>query len=101
VRTRASSIQNKIAVAYPAGTLDLDGDRVRSRSRFQPLTAPLRTTLIAVVRLEDDRRSPPSLSAAQRAQAAVILARMANSAPAAIQIDFDATRSSASSIALC
>jgi hypothetical protein len=54
---------------------------------------PRRTILIAVVRIENDRRLPPTLSASQRAQAARIIAALANRSPAAIQIDFDATRS--------
>jgi len=84
---------DKTAVAYLACTLDLDGDRVEIRPRFQPLTVPPRTTLIAVVRIEDDRRVPPSLSASQRVRAARIIASFANTSTAAIQIDFDALRS--------
>jgi hypothetical protein len=84
---------DKTAVAYLAQTLDLRGDSVLVRPRFQPLTVPPRTTLIAVVRIEDDRQSPPTLSVLQRAEAARIIARLANSSPAAIQIDFDARRS--------
>jgi len=84
---------DKTAVAYLACTLDLDGDRVLVRPRFQPLTVPRRTTLIAVVRIETDRRSPPTLSASQRAETARIIAGFAHTSPAAIQIDFDARRS--------
>jgi hypothetical protein len=84
---------DKTAVAYLACTLDLSGNRVLVRPRFQPLTVPRHTTLIAVVRIETDRRSPPTLSASQRAEAARIIAWLANSSPSAVQIDFDATRS--------
>jgi hypothetical protein len=84
---------DKTAVAYLARTLDLAGDGVIVRPRFQPLTVPPRTTLIAVVRIEDDRRLAPSLSASQRAEATRIIAGLADRSPAAIQIDFDATRS--------
>ncbi len=84
---------DKTAVAYLACTLELGGDSVIVRPRFQPLTVPPRTTLIAVVRIENDRRSAPNLSASQRAKAARVIARLANASPAAIQIDFDATRS--------
>jgi hypothetical protein len=84
---------DRTGVAYLACTLDLRGDGVVLRPRFQPLTVPARTVLIAVVRIEDDRRAPPTLSAAQRAAAARIIARLTDSAPSAIQIDFDATRS--------
>jgi hypothetical protein len=84
---------DKTAVAYLARTLDLAGDGVIVRPRFQPLTVPPHTTLIAVVRIEDDRRSPPTQSSSQRAEAARIIAGLGNSSSAAIQIDFDATRS--------
>jgi hypothetical protein len=84
---------DKIEVAYLARTVDLHGDSVRVRPRFQPLTVPPRTKLIAVVRIESDRRVPPTLSASQRAEAARVIAGLANRSPAAIQIDFDATRS--------
>ena len=80
-------------VAYLAGTLDLAGDRVLERPRLQPLTVPPHTTLIAVVRIEDDRRPPPTLSATQRAAAVRAIAGLASSSPSAVQIDFDATRS--------
>ncbi len=83
----------KTGVAYLACTLDLRGDGVIVRPRFQPLMVPPHTTLIAVVRIENDRQSPPALSASQRAEAARIIAGLANASPAAIQIDFDATRS--------
>ncbi|MBF6567678.1 MAG: DUF3142 domain-containing protein [Candidatus Binataceae bacterium] len=84
---------NTTGVAYLACTLDLDGDTVLMRPRFQPLTVPPRTTLIAVVRIENDRRRPPALSAAQRVDAARIIVGLAATSPAAIQVDFDATRS--------
>lgn len=84
---------DKTAVAYLARTLNLRGDDVIVRPRFQPLTVPSRTVLIAVVRIENDRRLPPTLSASQRGEAARIIAGLANASPAAIQIDFDATRS--------
>lgn len=81
------------AVAYLADTLELDGNGVLVRPRLQPLTVPARTTLIAIVRIENDQRRPPTLSASQRAEAARFIATMAYSSPAAVQIDFDATRS--------
>jgi hypothetical protein len=84
---------SKVAVAYLACTLDLDGAGVLIRPRFQPLTVPRHTVLIAVVRIESDRRSPPSLSALQRAEAASIIASLARASPEAIQIDFDARQS--------
>lgn len=45
------------------------------------------------MRIEVDRRSPPSLSASQKAKTAAIIAELADTSPAAIQVDFDATRS--------
>jgi hypothetical protein len=84
---------DKTAVAYLACTLDLAGDSIIVRPRFQPLTVPPRTTLIAVVRIEDDRRTPPTLSVSQRVRASRIIAGFANASTAAIQIDFDALRS--------
>jgi hypothetical protein len=83
----------KTAVAYLATTLDLEGDSVLVRPRFQPLTVPPHTMLIAVVRIEIPRRGPATLSASQRACTAGIIARLADTSPAAIQIDFDARRS--------
>jgi hypothetical protein len=84
---------NQTAVAYLARTLDLAGDAVLVRPRFQPLTVPPRTMMIAVVRIEVDRRLPPTLSAAQRAETGRIIAGLVRTSPAAIQIDFDARRS--------
>lgn len=85
---------DKIAVAYLAYTLDLAGDRVLIRPRLQPLSTPPHTNLIPVVRIEDDSRYPPSMSAAQCDEAATIISGLARRPfPAAIQIDFDARRS--------
>ena len=84
---------DKTAIAYLARTLNLLGDSVQVRPRFQPLIVPPRTVLIAVVRIENDRRLAPTLSASQRGEAARIIAGLASASPAAIQIDFDATRS--------
>jgi len=83
----------KTAVAYLATTLDLAADSVIVRPRFQPLTVPPHTMLIAVVQIEIAWRTPPTLSASQRTRAAAIIAGLADTSPAAIQIDFDATRS--------
>jgi len=83
----------QIAVAYLDRTLDLAGDTVLVRPRLEPLTVPARTLLIPVVRIEIDRRTWPSLSEAQRAEAARMIAAMAARSPPAIQIDFDAMRS--------
>lgn len=84
---------HRTAVAYLDRTLDLSGNTVVVRPRFQPLTVPIGTELIPVTRIEIDRRSPPSLSVAQRRKAARIIVQTAASSPPEIQIDFDATRS--------
>jgi hypothetical protein len=84
---------DETAVAYLAGTLELSCDSVLARPRFQPLIVPPRTMLIAVVRIERDRRWPPTLSASQRAAAARLIAGFARPSTAAVQIDFDALRS--------
>jgi hypothetical protein len=83
----------KVGVAYLAGTLHLNGDRVVMLPRLQPLIVPRDTVVVAVVRIEADRLPAPTMSSRQRADAARAIARMADHSPAAIQIDFDATRS--------
>jgi len=80
-------------VAYLACTLYLSGDRVVIRPRRQPLIVPRDSVLIPVVRIETDWHSAPTMSPSQRAEAARAIARLADYSPAAIQIDFDATRS--------
>jgi hypothetical protein len=84
---------DETGVAYLARTLDLAGDGVIVRPRFEPLRVPPHTMLIAVVRIEVDRRLRPTLSASQRAEAARVIAELVRTVPAAIQIDFDARRS--------
>jgi hypothetical protein len=55
------------------------------------LTVPQGTVLIAVARIESDRREPPQLSSEQLAQTAFEIAELAHlPGIAAIQIDFDA-----------
>jgi hypothetical protein len=49
--------------------------------------------MIPVVRIETDWQSDPALSPGQRTEAARAIARLADYSSAAIQIDFDATRS--------
>jgi hypothetical protein len=83
----------KVGVAYLAGTLHLNGDRVVMRPRLQPLIVPPDAVVIAVIRIEADRLPAPTLSPRQHADAAGAIARIADHSPAAIQIDFDATRS--------
>ncbi len=83
----------KVGVAYLAGTLHLTGDRVVMLPRLQPLIVPRDAVVIAVIRIEADRLPAPTMSPRQRADAARAIAHMARYSPAAIQIDFDATRS--------
>lgn len=83
----------KVGVAYLAGTLHLSGDRVLMRPRLQPLVVPGDAVAVAVIRIEADRLPAPTLSPRQRADAARAIARIADHSPAAVQIDFDATRS--------
>jgi hypothetical protein len=83
----------EVGVAYLARTIYLNGDRVVIRPRQQPLIVPRNSIVVAVVRIEADWRDAPTLSSHQRAETARAIARVADSAPAAIQIDFDATRS--------
>jgi hypothetical protein len=83
----------KVGVAYLAGTLHLNGDRVVMRPRLQPLIVPRDAAVMAVIRIEADRLLAPTMSPRQRADAARAIAHMARYSPAAIQIDFDATRS--------
>lgn len=83
----------RIGVAYLDRTLELGGNRVVVRPRLQPLTVPDGTVLIPVARIETDWRSPPTLSVAQRTEAAWAIVAMAASSPPEIQIDFDASLS--------
>jgi Protein of unknown function (DUF3142) len=83
----------RVGVAYLAGTLHLSGDRVLMRPRLQPLVVPHNAVMVAVIRIEADRLPAPTMSPHQRADAARAIARVADHSPAAIQIDFDATRS--------
>lgn len=83
----------KIGIAYLASTIYLSGDRVMIRPRQQPLIAPHDAILIPVVRIETSRRSAPTMSPRQRAGVLEAIARFADHSTAAIQVDFDATRS--------
>jgi Protein of unknown function (DUF3142) len=83
----------KAGVAYLARTLYLEGDRVLVRPRLNPLIVSPTAIVIPVVRIEIVGDSPPTLSTQQRERAVRAIAELASSAPAEIQIDFDATRS--------
>ncbi len=80
---------DQVGVAFLAKTLRLEGDRVVSRPRLQPLELAPNTKLIAVVRIESDH---PTLSSAQLQKTADEIANVsALSNISVVQIDFDAT----------
>lgn len=76
----------QVGVAFLAKTLRLEGDRVVTRPRLQPLELAPNTKLIAVVRIESDH---PTLSSAQLQKTADEITKLP--ATSAVQIDFDAT----------
>jgi len=81
----------KVGVAFLAGTLRLQGDRLVRKPRLQPLELAPGTKLIAVVRIESDH---PSLSQDQLQQSVHEVIRLAElSNISVVQIDFDATTS--------
>ncbi len=83
---------SQTGVAFLAKTIDLQGHKVVSYSRLQPLKVPSETELIAVVRIETDRKERPLLSKTQRREIVTTLARAAKlPGITALQIDFDAT----------
>ncbi|HYM80329.1 MAG TPA: DUF3142 domain-containing protein [Candidatus Limnocylindria bacterium] len=84
----------RVGVAYLARTIELGGDRVSVRPRFQPLRVPAGTRLVAVGRIETRRDAPPELDLAQRRRAVLELASLAHRPGViAVQVDFDATHS--------
>jgi hypothetical protein len=85
---------HQAGIAYLAKTLLLRNNTVVVRPRRQPLKFPEDALLIAVVRIESDRRDPPGLSVEQRAQSVSEIVRLARgNSVAAVQIDFDAKQS--------
>lgn len=83
---------NGVGVAFLARTLYLSGPEVIVRPRLQPLQVPHETKLMAVVRIEADRRRPPDLSVSQRqVTTAAILDVSGLHGVRALQVDFDAT----------
>jgi hypothetical protein len=81
----------KTAVAFLAKTITLRDDKMAVKPRLQPLQLARDTKLIAVVRVEIDRRSAPSLCPAQLQQTAHEISSL--SGVSVVQIDFDATAS--------
>ena len=83
---------NTTGVAFLARTVFLSGDTVSLRPRLQPLRLAPGTQVIAVVRVEVGHRASPSLSPAQLADTAHVVAAAAESPGlSGLQIDFDAT----------
>ncbi len=76
----------RVGVAFLAKTIRLQGDRVISKPRMQPLQLAPNTKLISVVRIETDH---PTLSATQLQKTADEITKL--SGTSAVQIDFDAT----------
>jgi hypothetical protein len=84
---------DQIAVAFLAKTLRIEGDRVISRPRMQPLELAPGTKLIAVVRIESSKNEP-TLSPTQLQKAVTEITNLsALSNVSVVQIDFDATLS--------
>jgi Protein of unknown function (DUF3142) len=82
---------NGVGVAFLARTLYLSGPEVIVRPRLQPLRVPQETKLMAVVRIEADRRRPPDLSVSQRELATAAIADVSGlRGVRALQVDFDA-----------
>ena len=78
----------KTAVAFLAKTITLRDDKVAVKPRLQPLRVAPDTKLIAVVRIETDRASAPTLSSAQLQQTAHEISSLPR--VSVVQIDFDA-----------
>lgn len=81
----------EVQPAVLVGTLCLVGDDVKARPRMPPITLPLKSRPLAVVRIETDRPRPPSLDQEQRQIAVEWILHWFDSSWAGLQIDFDAT----------
>ncbi len=79
----------KTGVAFLAKTITLSGDTILVRPRLQPLRLPDGTKTIAVVRIETDRTTTPTLSSTQLWQTAREIRN--SSVSSVLQVDFDAT----------
>ena len=87
---------NKFAVAFLAQTLILKNDDVEYKPRRQPLKVNPDTKLIAVTRIESQKKTglPTTLSDTQKQELLDLVLKTAQLRNvAAIQIDFDAARS--------
>ena len=85
---------DQTGVAFLARTVHLKNDEVIARPRLQPLNLPANSRVTAVVRVETDSASQPSLSTSQTTRLANLISEVAGLPNiVAVQIDFDATRS--------
>jgi hypothetical protein len=85
---------DRIGVAFLAASVDLRGADTEIRLRRPPLTVDPETALIAVIRIETDRRRTARLNEAQRIRIAQLFAQVvALPQVRAAQVDFDAVRS--------
>ncbi len=85
---------NSTGIAFLARTLNLRGDEVVIRPRRQPLDVSTNTNLIAVVRIETDPKTRPTLSSPQlKASANAVTDLVGLMKLRAVQIDFDAVSS--------
>lgn len=85
---------SKVGVAFLAQTIYLRGAKTVVRPRLQPLKLPNDAALVAVTRIESDRKERPELTTEQIEQTASAVSELAKlSKVVAVQIDFDATLS--------
>ncbi len=84
----------KLSVAFLAKSIRIETGKVSVKPRLQLLSLPESLPVIAVARIETDRKRRPELSAAQADQVALSIVEMAALPNVKeIQIDFDATES--------
>ena len=85
---------SRTGVAFLARTVQLSANEVVVRPRIQPLELPEGARVIAVARIETDKKRRPELSDLQTEKLAGAIAEMAKLPNVSnIQIDFDATQS--------
>ncbi len=86
---------SKIAVAFLAQTIELNGDKVEIRRRRQPLKVPPETKMIAVTRIETNKKGQKAtLSGLQRQEILrLLLATLKLNNVSEVQLDFDVTTS--------
>jgi hypothetical protein len=84
----------EIGVAFLAQTIQIKNNEVTKILRHQPLEIPDGTFIIAVTRIESDKREKPTLSGEQRKEIVESISKTASLKNVkAVQIDFDALES--------